>query len=126
MSQWRREASEKLPELQRLVAVKEVDSPMTLWIELNQKFEKLCELEPPPLDLLRRIWQYSLWCLKHRSRDVQTAAALGFCEHLIDTPARTALLPRIIKRSDFLDLRKLLEYHNTAAEVESCLKALWR
>ena len=51
MSQWRRKASEELPELQPLIASKDVDRPMMLWIELNQKFEQLCESDPQPLDV---------------------------------------------------------------------------
>lgn len=125
MSQWRREASIRLPELQNIIASKDIDSPMMLWIELNQEFERRCADETPPLDLLRRIWQYSDWCLHHRNDDVQTASALGFCEHLIDTPARIRLLPQIIKKSDFLKLQKLLEYHNSPADVASCLNSLW-
>ena len=99
---------------------------MMLWIELNIEFEKLCERRPPPLDLLKRIWEYCEWCLEHGSDDVRTGAALAFCEHLIDTPARISILPKIMRRSDFLDLRNILEYHNTSAEVESCLKTLWK
>jgi hypothetical protein len=126
MSKWRREASERLPELHPLIASKLVDSPMMLWIELNQEFERRCAIEPPPLDLLKRVWGYCEWCLAHGSDDVRTAAALGFCEHLIDTPKRTELLPKIMRRSDFLDLRNLLEYHNTSDEVDACLKTAWR
>lgn len=126
MSQWRREASERLPELQRIIASNLVDSPMMLWIELNQEFQRRCENERPPLELLKRIWGYCEWCLAQGTSDIQTAAALGFCEHLIDTPKRTAILPKIMRRSDFLDLRNLLEYHNTSAEVDECLKTAWR
>lgn len=115
MSKWRREASERLLELQPIIASKLVDSPMMLWIELNQEFDRLCKTDPPPLDLLKRIWGYCEWCLKQGTSDIQTAAVLGFCEHLIDTPERTAILPKIMRRSDFLDLRNLLEYHNTSA-----------
>ena len=126
MSQWRREASERLPELQRTIASQIVDGPMMLWIELNLEFERLCEMQPPPLDLLRRIWVYCEWCLVHGSDEVRTGAALGFCEHLIDTPKRTLVLPEIMSRSDFLDLRGLLEYHNSPAEIDACLRTVWR
>jgi hypothetical protein len=126
MSKWRREASERLPELQWIIASKLVDSPMMLWIELNQEFARRCEKEPLPLDLLRRIWGYCEWCLSQGTSDIQTAAALGFCEHLIDTPKRTAVLPMVMRRSDFLDLRELLEYRNTSAKVDECLKNIWR
>ena len=126
MSRWRREATERLPEFQRLIAAREIDSPMMLWIELNQKFEKLCELKPPPVDLLRRVWLYCEWCLLHGNDDVRTAAALGFCEHLIDTKARVELLPKIMTRNDFIALRNVVEYHHSAEEVDACLKSLWR
>jgi hypothetical protein len=125
MSRWRREASERLPDLQSIIASKLVDNPMMLWIELNQKFEKLSAQQPLPLDLLKRIWGYCEWCLVHGGDDVRTAAALAFCEHLIDSPQRAEVLPRIMKRSDFLDLRNLLEYHNSPAEIDACLKSLW-
>ena len=42
MSAWRKEASKRLPELQRFIASREVDSPMMLWIELHMEFERLC------------------------------------------------------------------------------------
>jgi hypothetical protein len=126
MSKWRREASERLPELQPLIASKLVIGPMMLWIELNQEFERRCAIDPPPFDLLKRIWGYCEWCLQHGSDEVRTAAALGFCEHLIDTPKRTQVLPKIMTRSDFLDLRNLLEHHNTSAEVDACLQTVWK
>jgi hypothetical protein len=115
-----------MPELQWLIASPLVDSPMMLWIELNQEFQKLCRIEPPPVDLLRRVWQYCDWCLVHGNDDVRTGAALGFCEHLIDTPERAALLPKIMSRSDFQALRNFVEYHHSPAEVDQCLKTLWR
>lgn len=99
---------------------------MGLWIELNQEFEKLSEREPPPLDLLKRIWGYCEWCLAHDSDDVQTGAALAFCEHLMDTPSRISILPKIMKKSDFLTFRSLLEYHNTPTQVDICLNSLWK
>lgn len=123
MSLWRKEASERLPELQRIIASKVVDNPMMLWIELRLEFERRCEVQPPPLDLLRRIWGYCSWCLEHGSDDVGTAAALAFGEHLMDTPAQIAILPEIMTRGEFLGLWALLEYHNTREEVDACLRA---
>jgi hypothetical protein len=125
MSAWRREASTRLPELQRIIASQLVDGPMMLWLELNVEFEKLCKLDPPPVDLLRRIWQYCDWCLLHGGDELRTAAALGFCEHLIDTPERASLLPRIMKQEDYLALRNLMEYHHSPAEVDQWLRKLW-
>lgn len=125
MSLWRREASERLPELQRIIASRLVDSPMMLWIELNMEFERLCESLPPPIDLLRRIWHYCEWCLQHESADVQTAAALGFCEHLIQTPERAALLPQIMSMGDYMEFRSLMEHHHSPAEIDEWSRKLW-
>lgn len=99
---------------------------MMLWIEINLEFEKLCNQADPPIDLLKRVWGYCDWCLLHGSDDVRTAAALAFCEHLIDTAGKKAVLPKIMKRSDFLAIRNFLEYHNSPGEVDTCLRKIWR
>lgn len=129
MSAWRREASKRLPELQRIIASRGVDNPMMLWIELSAKFGHLCEEQPPPLDLLRRIWDYARWCIyrvEGKSSpyldDAGNGAALGFCEHLIDTEARRMLLPQVMTRQDYLSLKDLLVYHNTEEQYEDGLK----
>ena len=125
MSTWRREASERLPELQHIIASRDVESPMMLWIELNAEFERMCSQTPAPIELIRRLWGYCKWCLKHPDETVQTAAALAFCEHLLDSPARIAVLPKMIGREEFLGMRSLLEYHHTADKIDECLKTLW-
>ena len=125
MSRWRKEASEHLPEMQSVIASKLVDSPMMLWIELQDQFGKLCESDPPPIELLSRFWKYCVWCLMNGSDDVRTAAALGFCEHLLSSPEIAHVLPKIMKRSDFLDIRNFLEYHNDPGEVNRWLEVLW-
>lgn len=63
--------------------------------------------------------------MSHKNTDVQTAAALGFAEHLLDTDKRKAIIPKIMSRSDFISIRNLLEYHNSPADVEHYLKASW-
>jgi len=123
MSAWRREASRRLPELQPIIAARHVDGPMMLWIDLQSEFARACERDPPPLDLLRRIWQYAAWCLRHEDGDVRTGAALGFCEHLIDTPAGRALLPELITRTEYQGCKELLLYHNTVEQYEAGLRA---
>ncbi len=122
MSAWRREASDRLPELQPLIASRDVDNPMMLWIELNFAFGKACDLNPLPVDQLRRYWHYCEWCLEHGSDDVTTAAVLGFCEHLIDTDARVAVLPLIMARAQFQQLREVLLYHNDEARYSAALE----
>lgn len=98
---------------------------MMLWIELQVEFGRLCEKPEPPIDLLSRIWNYCDWCLIHGGDEVRTAAALAFCEHLIDTEAQRTVLPNIMKRSDFLAIRNFLEYHNSPGEVDSYLEEFW-
>lgn len=122
MSKWRREASSHLPELQSLIASRLVDSPMMLWIELNDFFGKACEKKPVDIEFLRRFWVYCQWCLENGSPDVSTAAALGFCEHLLDSLARVELLPKIISRAQFLELKEILLYHNDEAYFLAALE----
>jgi hypothetical protein len=122
MSSWRREASARLPEFQRIIASRDVDNPMRLWIELHTKFSQLCEQEPPPLDLLKRFWGYVKWCLEQENQDVLTAAALAFCEHLLDSEASKRLLPQIMSRKDYEGLRSLLLYHNSQEQYEQGLR----
>jgi len=121
MSAWRKEASKRLPELQRFIASRKVDNPMMLWIELLMEFERLCKQERVPLDLLRRLWGYAKWCME-RGDDVGTAAALGFCEHLIDTKESRSILPEIMSQQDYQSLKGLLLYHNTEIDYEAVLK----
>ena len=99
---------------------------MMLWIEINLEFEKLCNRADPPIDLLSRIWDYCDWCLIHGGDDVRTAAALAFCEHLIDTAGKKAVLPKVMKRSDFLAVRNFVEYQNSPGEVDTYLKEIWK
>jgi len=122
MSAWRKEASKRLPEFQRIIALRDVDNPMMLWIELHTKFAQLCEQAPPALDLLRRFWGYAKWCMEHGHEDVLTAAALAFCEHLIDSEASRRLLPQIMSRQDYEGLKSLLLYHNSQEQYERGLQ----
>ncbi len=98
---------------------------MMLWIELNREFERMCEQENPPLEALKRMIGYSNWCLDHGADDVRTAAALAFCEHHLDTDARARLLPRLMSRAEFLELRELLQYHNAPEAIDQWLTTLW-
>jgi hypothetical protein len=122
MSRWRKEASERIPELQRIIASRDVDNPMMLWIELQLKFQALCVQDPPPLDLVRRIWGYAKWCMESGNDDVATAAAYGFCEHLLHSKATLRVLPQIMRRGDYEQLKSLLLYHSSEAEYAEGLK----
>jgi hypothetical protein len=121
MSLWRKEASERLPELQRIIASRDVDSPMMLWIELKSTFQDLCEQDPPPLDLIKRLWGYAKWCMTQENGDVSTAAALAFGEHLLDRKSTQRILPEIMTRDDYEGLRGLLLYHNSEEDFSKGL-----
>jgi len=126
MSEWRREASKQLPELQPIVASSWVDNPMMLWIELNMEFGRLCLQDEPPVDLLSRMWKYGLWCLAARSDQVSNAAAVAFIEHILDWEEKVSILPQITSALELNGLRPILEIHRTADEVDVFLDALWR
>jgi hypothetical protein len=121
MSAWRKEASNRIPELQRIIASRRVDNPMALWIELGAEFEEQCRQNPLPLDLLRRLWEYAKWCM-NQGGDVGTAAAFAFCEHLFRSEASKSVLPQIMSREDYEGLKDLLLYHNTLDQYEQVLK----
>lgn len=121
MSLWRKEASSRLPELQKIVSSPRVDSPMMLWIELNVVFSRVCEDASPSIDILDRIWRYGLWSLDRRDADVATAAAVAFFEHAIDTPSRIDLLPKITTRAVVEGFRDLLAYHHSPEEIRAAL-----
>jgi hypothetical protein len=98
---------------------------MILWIELNEVFEELCQEEHPPVDLLKRTWHFCDWCLIHGGNPMRIAAAIGFCEHLLDTPERARLLPRIMAKTDFTALKCALLFHNDEDSYERWLRELW-
>ena len=60
--------------------------------------------------------------MESASDDVRTAAALGFCEHLLDTKASQTVLPKIMTRERFEELKALLLYHNSQEKYEETLK----
>ncbi|MBW8863980.1 MAG: hypothetical protein JF609_03470 [Verrucomicrobia bacterium] len=122
MSLWRKEASERLPELQQLIASRDIDNPMMLWTEIKMKFQDFCEQEPPPLDLIKRVWGYAKWCMAQGHEDVATAAALCFCEHLLDRKATQRILPQIMTRQEYEGLKGLLLYHKSEEDFAKGLK----
>jgi hypothetical protein len=124
MSFWRKEASAKLPELQSIIASREVNNPMMLWIELRSKFDQLCEQDPPPLDLLARIWRCATWCMEQGHADSATAAAVAFCEHLLDRKAKRHILSEIMTRKDYEGLRTLLLYHHSEDGCDQPFRAI--
>ena len=111
-----------MPELQSIIASRDVDNPMALWLELHFKFDELCRQKDPPIDLLKRICEYASWCSTRTDLDVATAASLGFYEHLIDYEAVRRVLPQIIELKDYVSLKPLLLTRKSEEEYAEGLK----
>ena len=101
MSLWRKEASNRLPELQRSIASTLVGNPSELWMQLHWEFDRLCHQDPPPIELLSRIWQYARWSSEHESEDVQFAVISFFFEHIEDTRLYRTVLPQFMSRDEY-------------------------
>ena len=71
--------------------------------------------------LTTSIWEYAKWCMEQGHEDVATAAAVAFCEHLLDTKSTRQVLPAIMTRRDYEQLRVLLLYHNSEEEFAKAL-----
>ncbi len=101
MSQWRFEASQRLPELQSTIASRSIRTPAELWMELRSRFDEFCHHDPAPKDLLSRIWQYAKWSLNHKDEAVKWAAINHFFEHIEDTRHYRAVLPTFMSRQEY-------------------------
>jgi hypothetical protein len=121
MSEWRRKASELLPELQKVIS--EADNSMTLWIELLLKFEGA--FKDGNDDQVKRILQYARYCLNGRDDYVRTAVACGFLEHLPQNAKMAAAIPKWFTLDEFIGLEKVFEYH-AGAEVVAHIRNQYR
>jgi hypothetical protein len=101
MSLWRKEASRRLPELQAVVADTSVKTPSDLWMALYREFDRLCHQQPPPIDLLSRIWDYAKWSAQHKDESVEFAAINFFFEEIRDTKVYREVLPRFMNPKDY-------------------------
>jgi hypothetical protein len=101
MSQWRHEASHRLPELQSIIASPSLHTPAELWIELRSGFDRLCREEPAQTDLLSRIWQYAKWSAAQKDEVVQWAAISHFFERIEDTRRYREVLPTFMSNQEY-------------------------
>jgi hypothetical protein len=101
MSLWRKEASNRLPELQQSIASASIKTPSDLWMELRLRFDQLCRQEPPPIELLSRIWQYARWSDEHPAEDVQFAVEAHFFERIEDTRLYRTVLPKFMSPKEY-------------------------
>ena len=101
MSQWRHEASQRLPELQKTIASPLVHTPSELWMEIWSEFDRLCRETPVPTELLSRIWDYAKSCLDHRDDNVQFAVISHFFQKIRDTHLYREVLPTFMRLEEY-------------------------
>jgi hypothetical protein len=101
MSLWRSEASKRLPELQGEITSTMIENPADLWMELRLAFDRLCHEEPPPVELLSRIWDYAKWSMDHKSDDVQFAVTAFFFTKIKDTRLYRIVLPTFMSVKEY-------------------------
>jgi len=101
MSLWRKEASNRLPELQGRITSTLVKNAADLWIHLSCDFDRLCHKEPPPVELLSCIWDYAKWSAEHENDDVQFAVVTFFFGHIKDTRLYRTVLPQFMSRDEY-------------------------
>src|SRR3569623_1401675 len=100
MSEWRRKASEMLPEMQGIISG--AWSPMSLWIELHLEFERAFRASNS--EVIQRILKYARWCWKARSPDTVTAVMCAFFEHLPENEKMRSEIPKWFSASEFESL----------------------
>ena len=109
MSQWRRGAIERFPEMHRAIA--DADGVGLVWFELwYSLFKPAYVKELPDREIIARVYDYAYWCLGHRNIDVRTAVILDFYENLHDDSRMRADMPRWISQEDFDMLHFAWEY----------------
>jgi hypothetical protein len=83
MATWRRLALEAFPELRReLTRPHEIESVYDLWRELLWMTRDAHTRNDS--ELLRRIYDYAHWAMRHPSKDLWNPVAVAFLEHLLD------------------------------------------
>lgn len=107
MERWREKAREMFPELASRFepALKDVDTPYTLWFELREAFEEAYDKTPPDESLIRRIYQYSGWCCdqvrcNRADDDLLTCVSVSFYEHIPRHAKARDDMPRWWQRED--------------------------
>ncbi|MBB3944657.1 hypothetical protein GGQ73_000582 [Rhizobium skierniewicense] len=92
-------------------------SPMAAWIELRAFFEACVKNDR--IDKARRIMDYARYCLAAPHADINTAAAVGFIEHLADHEQVRLRLPEFMTAREVEEWRTILTYHTEAVIVDA-------
>ncbi len=101
MSQWRREAIRRFPELHREIAGGG-GIYCDIWSLLRHRvLLPAYEKEPPDLETAKRVYDYAAWSWAHRSPRVRLAVADDFYDFLGDYPKTRADMPRWLTMRQF-------------------------
>ena len=117
MSEWRRVAIEKLPELQNKISAAE--NPYAVWSELWLEMERIYAQETPDDSLIERLYEYASWCLWQPHNDtLRTAVVTCFYEHLPTHPRIRKGVARWLSEEEFTSLRPAFGYHLSEREIK--------
>jgi hypothetical protein len=128
MPPWKQRAEEIFPEL--VSQFEEADTPYMLWFELRNVFEEAYEQSPPDESLIRRIYQYSDWCVNQprgltAEDDLLTCVAVCFYEHIPQHQAARKDMPRWWRVEDMSE-ESIFRYHLSDEEFRELRSFLAR
>jgi hypothetical protein len=111
---WKTEAFSRFPELREQFEFAECDTPYSLWSELCDAFDAAYE---PPRDesMIKRVYDYADWCCQQprgqtAEDDLLTCVAVSFYEHIPESPAALADMPRWFTLDDVRTMKETFSY----------------
>ena len=72
----------------------------------------------PDHALIRAIYDYALWCLQSGDGDTETAAVVGFYEHLPANDRARRDMPNHVSKEDFAAMTQAFMYHATDEQYQ--------
>jgi hypothetical protein len=128
MTPWKQKAEEMFPEL--LARFEEASTPYLLWFVLRDVFERAYEQSPCDESLIRRIYQYSDWCVdqpqgRTAEDDLATCVAVCFYEHIPQHPGAREDMPRWWHAKDVSE-PSVFQYHLSDEEFHELKSFLTR
>lgn len=111
---WKAEAYRRFPELH--VQFSDADTPYLLWFELRDAFHDAYSRLPLNEGLIKQIYDYADWCCSQprgdtAEDDLLTCVAVAFYEHIPESPAAVADMPRWFTLEDVGAMKEVLSYH---------------
>ena len=110
---WKTEAFNRFPELhERLV---DCDTPYLLWFELRDAFHAAYDDSPRDESLIKRVYEYADWCCGQPAGttaedDLATCVSVSFYEHIPESPAALADMPRWFSLEDVRQMQGTFTY----------------